>query len=642
MKCAAGILLAALAAALWAQTPSPAAPGQGEPTGATESGQTPPAASAPQARKEPRNADRRKAAKLFMAASKLFLDSQFEAAMKDYDQAAALDPTNKDYQLAAGVARSHAVTALIQSAAKKRLLGNDAAARDALARALALDPHSFEAAQHLDELGADVARQLPKPLYQQNAGGIGGPIELLAAPGLRSFHMHTDEQQIIKQVYQAYGITAMLDSSVRPQPIRFDVDDVGFEEGARLLGLLSNTFSVPLDAHRVLVAADTRDNRQKFEPEAMETVYLGGLSDEELTEVETVAKNIFNMQQTRVSVSARTLTVRASASTLDAFNATLRGLVEGRSQVLLDVRMIQIAHTNNRNTGLQLPQTMTAFNVAAEEESLLSSNASLVQQIISSGLASPNNPLAILGILIASGQVSSSLLSNGFAIFGGGITQSALSTAPVTLNLNLNSSDSRELDQIQLRLQDGEEGTIKEGERYPIQMSSYSGLSNSVPNIPGLTGAGTSSSLSSLLSSLTSSVPNIPMVEYQDIGLTLTSRPRVLRNGDVGLSIDLKLTALSGQSIDGNPVLDNRAYSGMTMLREGEAAVVATEVDKSESLSISGTPGLSEIPGMNNVTEKQLQKNYATIVIIITPHVVRGAQAAGHSAMMRVDKSSTP
>ena len=58
---------------------------------------------------------------------------------------------------------------------------------------------------------------------------------------------------------------------------------------------------------------------------------------------------------------------------------------------------------------------------------------------------------------------------------------------------------------------------------------------------------------------------------------------------------------------DGNPVLDNRAYSGVVTLKEGEAAVVATEVDKSESLAISGTPGISEIPGMNNLTGKDLQ-----------------------------------
>ncbi len=647
-RCGAAVLLALLAGALPAQNGSPApTPGQSGPAGAaaptaqaTPAPENLPAQANPA--KGPRSGDRRKAAKLYMTATKLFLDRQFEEAMKDYDEAAALDPTNNNYRLAASVALSHAVAALIQSAAKDRLLGNEGAARDDLARALKLDPHNFEASQHLDELGEDAARQQPKALYDESGGDLGGPVELLAAPGLRSFHIHADELQVIKQVYQAYGLTVMLDTSVHALPVRFDIDDVGFEEAARVLNLVTNTFSVALDAHRVMVAADTRDNRQKFEPEALETIYLTGMSDDELTEVETVAKDVFKMQQVRISTTARTITLRAPAPTLNVFNATMRGLMDGRSQVLLDVRMIQVAHISTRNTGVQLPQTITAFNVAAEEESLLSSNASLVQEIISSGLASPNNPLAILGILIASGQVSSSLLSSGFAIFGGGLTQSAVGLSPLTFNLNLNTSDSRELDDVQLRLQDGEEGTLKEGERYPIQTSSYSSLSGGIPNIPGLTGAGTSSSLSSLLSSLTTSVPNIPMVEYQDLGLTLTTRPRALRNGDVGLNIDLKLTGLAGTSIDGNPVLDNRAYSGMTMLREGEAAVVATEVDKSESLSISGTPGLSEIPGMNNLTEKELQKNYATIVIVITPHVVRGPQAAGHSMMMRVEKSGTP
>jgi Flp pilus assembly secretin CpaC len=93
--------------------------------------------------------------------------------------------------------------------------------------------------------------------------------------------------------------------------------------------------------------------------------------------------------------------------------------------------------------------------------------------------------------------------------------------------------------------------------------------------------------------------------------------------------------------INGNPVLDNRAYSGKVMLREGEAAVVATEVDKSQSQAISGTPGISEIPGLNDVTSKDSQRNYATLVIVMTPHVIRGPQAAGHTTMMRVEKSIT-
>jgi general secretion pathway protein D len=300
--------------------------------------------------------------------------------------------------------------------------------------------------------------------------------------------------------------------------------------------------------------------------------------------------------------------------------------------------MIQVAHSLTRNTGVQPPQSIQGFNIYAEEQSILNANQSLVQQIISSGLASANDIPAILALLLASGQVSSSLFSNGFATFGGGKTFSAVAPGSLTMNLELNSSDSRELDQIQLRLGDGEDGTIKEGERYPIQTASYSSLSSGLGNIPGLTGAGSSSSLSSLLASA-SAVPQIPMVQYQDLGLTLKANPKVMRDGTVALTLDMKLDSLSGASVNGNPILNSQAFSGVTTLKEGESSVVTAELNRSQSLAVSGTPGLSEIPGMNNLTSKDNQYNYATLVIVMTPHVVRGTQAAGHTPMIVVEKT---
>ncbi len=185
-------------------------------------------------------------------------------------------------------------------------------------------------------------------------------------------------------------------------------------------------------------------------------------------------------------MAADTITLRAPAGDLNAFNATMRDLLDGQNQVMLEVRLIQVAHTNMRNTGVQPPQSITAFNVYAEEQSILNANQALVQQIISSGLAAPGDTLAILGLLLASGQVSSSLFKNGIALFGGGITESALSPGgPGTLNFNLNSSDSRLLDNIQLRLGDGEAGTLKLGEKYPIQTSAFSSALPGLPNIPG-------------------------------------------------------------------------------------------------------------------------------------------------------------
>ena len=219
---------------------------------------------------------------------------------------------------------------------------------------------------------------------------------------------------------------------------------------------------------------------------------------------------------------------------------------------------------------------------------------------------------------------------------------SGVSPPPVTINLNVNSSESRELDDIQMHLGDGEEGTVKSGSRYPIETSQFSNLGTSGISIPGLTTAGTSGSLSSLLSQLNSGSQTIPQVEYQDLGLTFKATPRVMRNGEVALTMDMKITALGGSSLNGVPILNNRSYSGVVTLKNDSGVVIVSEVDKEESRALSGLPGLTEIPGLNTVTDTDVQRSYASLLIIITPHVIRGTQAPGHSPMLRIERGQTP
>jgi Flp pilus assembly secretin CpaC len=628
----AGLLLAVLPGTILAQTTGSLPLNQPIPTRAEP-------ASLPTKTSQPRPSDRKRAAKLYLASSRLFVDEKFEEAMRGYEQAALLDPSDNNYPLAAKVARSHAVTALIQAAAKYRLRGDQAAARAALARALELDPADPQIAEHLQELGDDALLERTSPLYAHAASTIGEAVQFASPSGVHSFHLHTGQRQAIQQVFKAYGIESTLDESVRSTPIRLDMDDASFEQAMHALSLLTYTFYVPLDAHRVVVAHDTPQNRQQFVPQELETIYLSGLTAAELTEVSNLAKNVFDAQQAVVEPTAGTMTIRAPENTLNAFNTTMRELLDGHNQVILEARLIQLAHTGEHNTGAQLPQTVTAFNVYGEAESILSENSALVQEIISSGLAASGDTLAILGILLASGEVSSSLFSNGIATFGGGITESALSPGTVSVNLSLNSSESRELDQIQLRLGDGEAGTIRSGMRYPITTSSYSSLTASGSSTAGLSTAGTSSSL---LSSLTSgsTTSTVPMVEYQDLGLTLKATPNVMRNNEVALTLDMKIDTLSGTALNDIPILNSRTYSGVVTLKQDEGVVILNNLSKQESRTISGTPGISEIPGLNDVTGKDKQMDYSTLLIVITPHVIRGTQSAGHSPRIRIERST--
>ena len=302
----------------------------------------------------------------------------------------------------------------------------------------------------------------------------------------------------MRRVLDAYGLRMVDDGSLASQTVRFDADDVDYAQAAHLLNLVTHSFMVPLDPVRVLVAKETKENHDKYDRLSLETLYLPGLTAAEFSDMSNLAKNVFGVQQATVQPGAGTLTVRAPAATLAALNQTFADLLDGKSEVLLDVKIYDVENTRTTVIGVQLPQTTSVFNVSSEVNSVIASNSSLVQQIIQSGLAGAGDYTAIAAILIASGEVTGSILNQPFATFGNGLGLTGLTSNGVTGNLSLNVTDSRSLDQVQIRLEDNAEGTIRIGTRYPITTSSYSSIAATSVNIPGITTAGLSGILGGL------------------------------------------------------------------------------------------------------------------------------------------------
>ena len=121
--------------------------------------------------------------------------------------------------------------------------------------------------------------------HELNQVSCKDTVKLAPAAGVHSFHLHTDQRQAIQQVLKAYGLQATVDDSVRSTQLRLDADDATFEQAMRTLGMLTHTFYVPVDAHRVVVAHDTPEMRQQFVRQELETVYLPGLTATELKDV---------------------------------------------------------------------------------------------------------------------------------------------------------------------------------------------------------------------------------------------------------------------------------------------------------------------------------------------------------------------
>lgn len=560
--------------------------------------------------------------------------NQPRQAMAAFERAARLDPTDPRYSLSAGVARQRLASDLVHQADRESNLGQSAKASADIREAYSLAPDDPVVDEHVRSVAATEALQEPSDATGEMAGP---PIQLQPTPGRHSFHVRTNRRDLIDKVFSAWGIRPTFDASVESTTVPFDVDDVDFVHAERALALATNTFFVPLDPVRVLVANDNPEQRRKFQRLAMATFPLNGLPQEEATQMVNLARNLFSAKTAFANADEDSITVRAPVEDLAAFKTTLDGLIQGRDQIRLDVVMYEVDRTKATNVGAILPTQTTLFNVYSEANTILQQNSTLVQEIISSGLAQPGQWEQILAILVASGEVSNSILSNPFATFGGGLTMTGLSTGGASMNLLLNSSDVHAVDQLQLRLADQEEGTLKIGERYPIITSSYTGPSTGGLSIPGISSSGLSSTLQNLginASALASTAEIVPQIQYQDLGLTLTVTPRVESAKGVSLKFDLKLTSLAGSTINELPVLNSREFQAITSLNLGESAVLVSSLSRQQADAISGVPGLSELPGFQDATNKDSTLNYSELAIVVTPYIVSLARPESAERMM--------
>jgi Flp pilus assembly secretin CpaC len=69
-------------------------------------------------------------------------------------------------------------------------------------------------------------------------------------------------------------------------------------------------------------------------------------------------------------------------------------------------------------------------------------------------------------------------------------------------------------------------------------------------------------------------------------------------------------------------------------MRTGETALLVSSLSRAESDSITGLPGVSEIPGFQSTTNKNSNLNVAELAIVITPHVVRSVHREASEKMI--------
>jgi Flp pilus assembly secretin CpaC len=558
----------------------------------------------------------------YIAGARLLDRKDYTAAETEFAKAVKLNPAKHEYAVAAALAHEHRVTDLVQQAGKARILGQNAKADSLLAEARTLDPQNNIVTQHGDPGALPLAFTPQIEPWLQEGPAIAGPITLLPATTPQTFHLNSDPQDVVRRVITSYGIRPVFDQPVQGPRIRFELENAPYQQAIPILFSMAHLFAVPLDAKSVIIAKDTPENRQRLERLLEETVYVPGSSTEQMTELGNIVRNVFDVKQVAVQNSGNTLIIRAPEDTLTPVNLTLADLIDGTSQVVIDVKLFSVDKTRSRNIGTQLPQQIGLYSVGGAAHDIVTANQSLIDAAVAQGLllATASDIVKAL-FLIASGAVQSSLLTNTIAFFGGGISLFGVtSSPPLTFNLGLNSSETRALDDVQVRVGDRQSATFRTGTRYPITTSTYStGQLPTASQLAGITINGVpAASLLANISSVT-----IPQIQYEDLGLTLKATPTVQKSGEISMHLDLKIEALAGSSLNNIPILANRQYVSDVTVRDGETALLVSTLSRTESAAISGTPGLGELPGFQVAgAVKNTETDSSELVVIITPHVV--------------------
>jgi len=517
-------------------------------------------------------------------------------------------PRNLEYVTARELARQQLVSKHIQRGNQALDAGKKAEALADFRSAMGLDPANHFAEQRiLDVMGDSVPKATGPPRIVEQS------TELRLSPNQNraSFHFRGDSRELLNSIAKAYGVSAQIEDSVTSRRVSFDIDDVDFYQAMLAAGQVTKTFWTPLTDKQMLVAGDTPENRRQYQRMAMRTFFIPGVdTPTALNDVMNLLRNLFEIRFITPSVGNSTLVVRAPQNLVDAATQLLESLDTTRPQVMLDIKVYQISNTLTRNMGVHIPNQFKVFNIPAGALTALGGQSiqDLINQLIASGGINQANNEAISALLAQLQNQQSSIFSQPLATFGGGKTLTGISLDQVSAQLSLSQASVKTLDHATLRASQANDSTFRMGSRFPILNASFAPIFNTP-------------SISQVLQN-NSFQAAFPSVSYEDLGLTIKAKPSI-GESYVRLDLEINLRALAGQAVNGVPIIGNREYKGSIALLDGEPAFVAGEVTHSESLALSGIPGLSQIPGLNKVATtntKQLEDD--ELLVVITPHVV--------------------
>jgi general secretion pathway protein D len=400
-----------------------------------------------------------------------------------------------------------------------------------------------------------------------------------------SFRMTANADVAYKTIGKLAGLNVIIDPDLRPQKITVELTDVTAREALDLIRLQSKTFWRPVLPNTIFVAADSAAKRKEVEQNIMKTFYLQNISTpNELQEAANMVKQILDISRIQLLQAQDAIIVRGTPDQLILAEKLLADYDKPKPEVVIDVAVMEVSRDKIRTIGNVLPTSVSA--------AILPSGGAIASTgSTTSGSSSSSSGGALT---LNTGGV------NGIGSFAVAIPSSA------TFTFLASDSNSKVLQNPQIRALNNEKSTLRIGDRVPIATGSFQ---------PGIVGGG---GVSPLVST---------QFQYLDVGVNIDITPHIHSDREVTLKMSLEISSVTGsESIGGitQPIIGQRRIDHEARLADGEVNLLGGILNDTETQSMSGYPWVSRIPILKYLfAQDNRERREDEIIFAITPHIIR-------------------
>ncbi len=433
--------------------------------------------------------------------------------------------------------------------------------------------------------GAGAALPHEPSAIEKRLQQAGGPVELAAIPNVPMTIKETADSKVIYEtIGKLAGMNVLFDPDYVSRQIKVDLNSVSLEEALEIVALESKTFWRPVTPNTIFIAADNPSKRKDVEQSVIKTFYLSNLSQPtELQDVVNALRQILEISRIQPLQTEGAIIVRGTPDQIALAQKLVSDLDKAKPEVVVDVAVLQISKDKKHTLGISPPTSATV---------------QLQPNVTTTSTGTSGTGTGTTGSS-SNGSINLNSLANLNA------TDFQVTIDPATLTALFSDNNTKLIQNPQIRSVDGQKASLKIGDRIPIATGSFQ---------PGIGGVG----INPLVNT---------QFQYQDVGVNVDITPKVHANGDVTLKVEMDISSVTGSSNIGGitqPTIGQRKITNEVRLREGEANLMGGMLEDSTTKSLTGIPGLAQIPILKYLFgQTQTEHSETETVFVLIPHIVR-------------------